>query len=208
MESILEREKSQTQIQVHRRSKSMRENSSTKMALHNESSKIPAKIPTTKPPAVEKSPTKSKKDNAALPPTKTDPPGKKSQKEPTKRRENRPKHPPPVRPPPAEVTLERELTQTIMSVQQIKESGGFNPTQVGMPVISPPPTNKPTENLTISTETLTQACSPTPTLVAESAKLKPRSVVRPMPKQAEAKAVAARKVTIQVDCEGKYSIFI
>jgi hypothetical protein len=256
----MEREKSQTQIQVHRRSASMRENSTSKMALRNETSKIPAKMPTKraansevrtqnqicsrqqetaqsnaqqsnqKPaqPAIKKeeapktkvtekpppkqcqeiSPTKAK-----LKPKKEEPDPKAS---PQRRQINRPKHPPPVsqnrpQPPsvPKSVELERELTQTIMTVKQLKDRG-INPVEMGMPEIPPlkPPEDQkanlcasPAATLNLSTETLTQGCSPTPTIIAtnqESAKTKPRSVVKPMPKPAMAvtKTTApARKVS-------------
>lgn len=251
----MEREKSQTQIQVHRRSASMRENSTSKMVLRNETSKIPSKMPAkrsansevrTQPtnqtptqqsqtktqqnsqsaskkeestktkiaekpptkPCLENSPTKAKIERK---PKKEEPDPKIS---PQRRQINRPKHPPPVsqsrpQPPPKSIELERELTQTIMTVQQLKDRG-INPVEMGVPEIPPPKPPEeqksnlcasPAATLTLSTETITQACSPTPTVIATnqgSTKTKPRSVVKPMPKPVATTAktnAPARKVS-------------
>jgi hypothetical protein len=208
LEVIMEREKSQTHIQVnkHRRSASMRENSTSKITLRNEISKIPAKSP-------------SKRNANSEVRTQTASPVNRGKKEevpetkasPKKRSTKRPKHPPSTQqtrqppPVPESVKLERELTQTIMSVQEIKERG-INPVKNGLPEILPLKqvesnlSPSPAATLTLSSETLTH--SPTPTVISnnnDSSKAKPRSVVKPMPKPITHSSASTQRAVIKTN---------
>ncbi|KAI6205509.1 BTB/POZ domain-containing protein 8 [Aphelenchoides besseyi] len=166
MEAIIEREKSQTQIQLHRRSGS--ENLSTRQK-QPDVSKIPAKTK-----RVERHTTEETSEKQPLSPKKSVVPS------PTRRQPA--KHPPPVsqnRPLPTSQTteLERQDTQTIMtSVHPKANLPEVFTASTETLVISPTPTQSITSN--------------------EASKHgKPRSVVKPMPKATVLPTTQTRKST-------------
>ncbi|KAI6232530.1 BTB/POZ domain-containing protein 8 [Aphelenchoides besseyi] len=193
MEAIIEREKSQTQIQLHRRSGS--ENLSTRQK-QPDVSKIPAKTKRverhTTEETSEKQPVTSPTNEHPSIALKKSNEGNRSSTNrtvvtkksvvPSPTRRQPAKHPPPVsqnRPLPTSQTteLERQDTQTIMTSVH-------------------PKANLP-EVFTASTETLVISPTPTQSITSNEASKhgKPRSVVKPMPKATVLPTTQTRKST-------------